>query len=338
MTPSGSRTEVAGALDYAHRHDVIHRDIKPENILLHDGRALVADFGIALAASNAGGSRMTETGCSLGTPQYMSPEQATGERSLDARSDIYSLGCVLYEMLAGDPPFTGPYRPGDRGEGADREAAAGHARAGTVPPRSMTRFSRRSPSSPPIVSQRPRSLRRRSGRGEPREPHRDARWCHRPCPRAWTVVPRPAWGLRPACRRGAGSGGWSPTERDRRAGHPVRASPRSRHPVRVSDDRCGDLRRRSLPMAGRWSTPEAGASDWALYIRNLDQLDARLLPGTEGATSPEFSPERELDRVRRGRWEPRRSSWVDGDLAHHAGQVGSGIGGPHLDLRSRNRL
>jgi len=100
--------EVAAALDYAHRHGVIHRDIKPENILLHDRAAMVADFGIALAATTAGGGRMTETGMSLGTPTYMSPEQAMGERSIDARTDVYALGCVLYEMLAGEPPFNGP--------------------------------------------------------------------------------------------------------------------------------------------------------------------------------------------------------------------------------------
>jgi eukaryotic-like serine/threonine-protein kinase len=100
-------TEVASALGYAHRHGVIHRDIKPENILLHDGSALVADFGIALAVASAGSVRMTETGMSLGTPRYMSPEQAMGEREITARSDIYALGCVTYEMLSGDPPFTG---------------------------------------------------------------------------------------------------------------------------------------------------------------------------------------------------------------------------------------
>ncbi|MCH8255367.1 MAG: serine/threonine-protein kinase, partial [Gemmatimonadetes bacterium] len=103
----GITTAIADALDYAHRNNVIHRDIKPENILLHDGRPMVADFGIALALSAAAGGRMTETGMSLGTPHYMSPEQATAEKDLTNRSDIYSLGCVLYEMLTGEPPHVG---------------------------------------------------------------------------------------------------------------------------------------------------------------------------------------------------------------------------------------
>ncbi len=100
--------QVASALDYAHRHGVVHRDIKPENILLQEGEAMLTDFGIALAVKEAGGNRLTETGLSLGTPMYMSPEQATGDRQLDARSDVYSLAAVLYEMLAGEPPVTGP--------------------------------------------------------------------------------------------------------------------------------------------------------------------------------------------------------------------------------------
>ena len=101
-------TQVASALDYAHRQGVIHRDIKPENILLHEGEAVVADFGIALAVQETGGKRLTQSGMSLGTPLYMSPEQGTSDRALDSRSDIYSLGVVLYEMLAGEAPHTGP--------------------------------------------------------------------------------------------------------------------------------------------------------------------------------------------------------------------------------------
>jgi eukaryotic-like serine/threonine-protein kinase len=99
--------QVADALGYAHRQGIVHRDVKPENILLEGDRAVVADFGIARALDLAGGERLTETGLALGTPRYMSPEQAMGS-PVDARSDIYSLGCVLYEMLAGEPPFTGP--------------------------------------------------------------------------------------------------------------------------------------------------------------------------------------------------------------------------------------
>src|SRR2546423_5173716 len=123
-------TEVASALDYAHRQGVIHRDIKPENILLHDGSAIVADFGIALAVTEAGGGRMTQTGLSLGTPSYMSPEQAMGERAITARSDIYSLGAVTYEMLSGEPPFTGPTV-----QAVCAGGLSGGARRPTTPPR-----------------------------------------------------------------------------------------------------------------------------------------------------------------------------------------------------------
>ena len=126
--------EVASALDYAHRQNVIHRDIKPENILLHDGSALVADFGIALAVQSAGGARMTQTGLSLGTPQYMSPEQAMGERTIDARSDIYALGAVTYEMLAGDAPFIGSSVQAIVAKVLSEKPTSLHTLRDTVPP------------------------------------------------------------------------------------------------------------------------------------------------------------------------------------------------------------
>src|SRR5207237_1353161 len=103
--PARPRREAAEARDSAHRHGVIHRDVKPENILLTEGHSLLADFGIARALQ--GSDRLTETGMAVGTPAYMSPEQASGEHALDARTDVYALGCVLYEMLAGHPPFLG---------------------------------------------------------------------------------------------------------------------------------------------------------------------------------------------------------------------------------------
>ena len=100
-------TAVAHALDYAHRQGVIHRDIKPANVLIHDGQPVISDFGIALAVGTAGQGRLTETGLSVGTPHYMSPEQATGDLSVGAATDVYAVGCVLYEMLVGEPPYTG---------------------------------------------------------------------------------------------------------------------------------------------------------------------------------------------------------------------------------------
>ncbi|MFL5505445.1 MAG: serine/threonine-protein kinase, partial [Gemmatimonadales bacterium] len=100
--------QAAAALDHAHAQGLVHRDIKPENILLHEGEAMVADFGIAVRPTDDRNARLTSVGMAVGTPAYMSPEQAVGETHLDARSDVYSLACVLYELLAGEPPFTGP--------------------------------------------------------------------------------------------------------------------------------------------------------------------------------------------------------------------------------------
>jgi len=125
---------VAEALDYAHRHGVIHRDIKPANILLQDGKPVISDFGIALAVGVAGGGRLTETGLSLGTPHYMSPEQATGDVGVGAATDVYALGCVLYEMLVGEPPYTGSTAQAILGKiiGGKLASATEHRRS--VPP------------------------------------------------------------------------------------------------------------------------------------------------------------------------------------------------------------
>ncbi|MGH7702748.1 MAG: protein kinase domain-containing protein [Gemmatimonadales bacterium] len=124
---------VAAALGHAHSHGVIHRDIKPENILLEGGEAVVADFGIARAIGAAAGEKLTETGLAIGTAAYMSPEQAAGERDLDGRSDLYSLGCVLYEMLAGEPPFTGPTAQAIMAKRLSQPVPALHVVRETVP-------------------------------------------------------------------------------------------------------------------------------------------------------------------------------------------------------------
>jgi serine/threonine-protein kinase len=127
-------TEVGEALDHAHRQGIIHRDIKPANILLREGRPLIADFGIALAVTAAGAGRLTETGLSLGTPYYMSPEQATADRDPGPQSDVYSLGCVLYEMLAGEPPFTGSSAQAILGKIITADPVPLSSHRSTVPP------------------------------------------------------------------------------------------------------------------------------------------------------------------------------------------------------------
>ena len=103
----GIARELGAGLDYAHREGFVHRDVKPENVLLADGHAVLADFGIARAIFRAGGEHVTEVGLAIGTPEYMSPEQAAGDRELDGRCDVYAFACVIYEMLAGEPPFSG---------------------------------------------------------------------------------------------------------------------------------------------------------------------------------------------------------------------------------------
>jgi eukaryotic-like serine/threonine-protein kinase len=126
--------EMADALEYAHRHGVVHRDVKPENVLLQSGHAMVADFGIALALENAGGARITRTGITLGTPSYMAPEQAAGGRPIDARTDVYALGAVLHEMLAGESPFAAASHQATFGNGMHDPVISLAARRADVSP------------------------------------------------------------------------------------------------------------------------------------------------------------------------------------------------------------
>jgi serine/threonine-protein kinase len=284
-------TEVASALEYAHRHGVIHRDIKPENILLgEDGHALVADFGIALAITHAAGARLTQSGLTLGTPQYMAPEQAAGERLVDARADIYALGTVTYEMLAGEPPFTAP------------NAQAIIARVMTESPRPLV-VAR--PSVPLHVDATVRIALEKLAADRFASASAFATALAAPSPApgqlAATLLRR-SWPLAAAGATAlfalAAALGW--TTATWRAAH--RSSARERataqSPVRfVIPIDSGFLDYYSDPAIspdGRTIVYAADGPDGArLYARDLDQLTAKSLAGTEGARQPFFSPDGE---------------------------------------------
>ena len=279
-------TAIASALDYAHRHGVIHRDLKPENILLHEGQPLVADFGIALAVSNAGGTRITQTGLSLGTPHYMSPEQATGDRAIDGRTDIYSLGALSYEMLTGEPPHSGT------------TAQAIIAKVLTDKPRSM-RLSR--PSVPPYVEAAiDRALEKLpADRWATAHEFAEALTTERTVPvrggfvaqsgqrsRARTALT--GLGLAAALAIAAGIGAWL-RHRAEEPRTPVRfmmnLEPNQRvvgatPPIALSPD--GQMVVLRISVGG--AAPR-------LFIRSMNELHARELPGTEGAAWPFFSPD-----------------------------------------------
>ena len=238
--------EAAQALDYAHRHGVVHRDIKPENILLVDGHALVADFGIARALGGGATSGSPRPGIAVGTPAYMSPEQAAGDQAVDARTDIYSLGCVLYEMLAGEPPFTGADRAGD-----DRPADAGGApaapRACARPcprawsRRSRARWRRRRPTGSPPPREFARALEEPIGDRRRRRPPRAPRPADLVRPRAAASAAHASrWARLPARPRRAVR--LAPLPRRRRADGPRHHPPPRRAPVREP----GRLHRRIL--------------------------------------------------------------------------------------------
>ena len=287
---------VAGALHYAHRHGVIHRDLKPENILMHEGQPMVADFGIALAVSAAGGERITQTGISLGTPHYMSPEQATGDRVVDQRSDIYSLGAVLYECLTGDPPHTAS------------TAQAVIAKVLTDPVRSV-RVSR--PHVPPHVDEAiERSLEKLpadrwrtaqefadalqgksltmsvAGRelltGRWRARHRAARIARSPVFWAAAFVLAAGAALVQFSKRPAAG-----TDR------PVRFMLTFPPGDRLSSQTSGGGRTLAMSADGGktiYSSVGAGRPR-RLLVRTLEDAMPRVLEGTEGATHPSFSPD-----------------------------------------------
>ncbi|MGH7704061.1 MAG: protein kinase domain-containing protein [Gemmatimonadales bacterium] len=282
--------EVADALEYAHGHGVVHRDIKPENILLHGGHALVADFGIALAVSRSdGGTRMTETGMSLGTPHYMSPEQAMGEREITARSDVYALGCVLYEMLTGDPPFTGS------------TAQAIVARVMTEPPRSLTLQRHTIP--PHVEAAVITALEKLPADRYPsaakfaealvrpelmRLPDTRAATAVRPAAsrpgraRAALVLPWLAAGLGLA----AAAWGWL---------RPAPVQPVARYRIGLEAGQAlqnGQGPRLAIsPDGARFVFVGPGEGGGQLWVRERDQLAARPIAGTAGAICPFFSPD-----------------------------------------------
>ena len=284
--------QAAAALDYAHRHGIVHRDIKPENLLLHDGQVQVADFGIALAVSRAGGERMTQTGLSLGTPHYMAPEQATGERSIDARADVYALGAVLYEMLVGEPPFTAPTAQGvvakllterPRAIASLRPSVSGQIDA------AVARALEKLPADRFVTAA---AFAQAIDRGH------DA-------PETLPLKPKP---LRPATRPGRVlpwigtalalvAGLWigrssAPRPRAERLARFSVALPPS---MRLVTSQAG-LNRPSVAIAPDASllvlvaTPP-GSMTPQLYIRPLDRMSITPIPGTEGGEFPFFSPD-----------------------------------------------
>jgi serine/threonine-protein kinase len=286
-------TEVAAALDYAHRHGVVHRDIKPENILLHDGSALVADFGIALAASKASGNRMTETGMSLGTPHYMSPEQAMGEREITARSDVYALGAVLYEMLTGDPPFTGSTAQAVVARVVTESPRPLVPQRHTIPPHVeaavMTALEKLPADRFASAAEFAEALQNRSYATTVARPAVAAETGAAPGARRRPGVLVPALGAALAVSIVTGLWGWlrpGPKPLLTQFSLALRSNQALQPPIQSGGGRI------ALSPDGRalvYSGP--GDGEPRLWIRRLDQLEATPIAGTEGASSPSFSPD-----------------------------------------------
>ncbi|MBA2290897.1 MAG: protein kinase [Gemmatimonadales bacterium] len=279
-------TEIAGALDYAHRQGVIHRDIKPENVMLHDGQALVADFGIALAITKTTGSRMTETGMSLGTPHYMSPEQAMGEREITGRSDVYALGAITYEMLAGEPPFTGP------------TAQAIIARVMTEEPRALTTQRK---AIPPGVEEAVFTALEKLPADRYATAAEFAAALKNLNATSMRTAARPAVSGRRGWMIAAGMGAVMLGAGFAMGRAVDRGSGGLTGVIRMTIDLgdslgvrpIGNLRLAVSPTGERIAFVGSDGPDAALWVRALDDATARLLPDTKGAFAPFFSPDGE---------------------------------------------
>jgi serine/threonine-protein kinase len=275
--------EVADALEYAHGHGVIHRDIKPENILLHGGHALVADFGIALAASRSEGStRMTETGMSLGTPHYMAPEQAMGEREITPKADIYALGCVLYEMLAAEPPFVGATAQAIIARVMTEEPRSLSLQRKTVPPYVEAAVGRALQKLPADrfanAAQFAEAL---SGRAGAVAPSPTAiRQAVEPRRRSLMLAP---WGLAVLA---AGLAAWGWLGRPRTAGAIWQY-------VALGDSTRINPTAASLAFSpdGRSLVFREDGPNGLLWLKRWDQLEPLAFPGTERSSTPVFSPD-----------------------------------------------
>ena len=314
--------EVASALEFAHKRGIVHRDIKPENILIQDGQALVADFGIALAVQQAGGSRMTQTGMSLGTPAYMSPEQAMGERELGARSDVYALGAMTYEMLTGEPPFTGP----------NSQAIVAKVLTEQPPPLRPKR-----PSVPAAVEHAVLVALQKlpADRFGTAKDFADALDGKAGAYAATIITPgaRPSGASRlsrpvllAACALSmiaAGAAGWL---LHRTPPAPVNRYSMGLPPSQAMRQGVLGVNLAFSPDGRRFVYIGPGEGGDQLWLRERDRLDATPLPGTVGAPEPVLLTRRTAHRLLRRRQRAAEGRARHGRTAHHAGFARGGLG------------